>query len=382
MKILKIAKNEKKGKNRNKIKMKFLFIETFSIGSHALFASGLAHHSSHAIDLIEMPGENFRWRMLGAAVYLADNIPSLDTYNGIIVTDLFNLADFKALTGPACPPVIMYFHENQLTYPRPQKDRSVLMLSMVNISSALAADMVLFNSKMHQNAFLNAVPEFLNRGNDFRPAGVAEKILKKSRVLYPGISLPPGMDTNMRKQADPPLIIWNHRWGFDKNHQLFFNVLENLQDQGVDFRLALMGENFGMIPEAFGHAQKIFKDKIAQFGYVPSRTEYINRLKQGSIVISTARQENFGMSVIEAMIAGCIPLLPNRLSYPEILPEKFHAHFLYRNKYDLIEKLTHIISDSNAYEALRKSLTREMKSFLWKNVIHGYDRVLEQLAAL
>ncbi len=362
--------------------MKFLFIETFSIGSHALFASGLADHSSHTIDIMAMPGENFRWRMLGAAVYMADNIPSLATYDGVIVTDLFNLADFKALTGPKCPPVLLYFHENQLTYPRPGKDRSVLMLGMINISSALAADRILFNSKTHQDDFLNAVPEFLNRGKDFRPAGVAEKIREKSRVLYPGIALPPGLAPDLPKQTDPPLIIWNHRWGYDKNHPLFFEVLEKLQDQGFDFRVALMGENFGMIPDEFHRAQERFGDKIVQFGYVPSRTEYFNLLKQGTIVISTSIQENFGMSVIEAMIMGCLPLLPNRLSYPEILPEAFHDPFLYKNKYDLIEKLARVLSDAKAYEETRKRLASEMRSFLWENAAPGYDRVLEALAGL
>ena len=85
--------------------MKFLFIEPFSIGSHALFAQGFAAHSTHSMDLVEMPGKNFRWRMLGSALYLANHIKAIDTYNGIIATDLFNLADFKALTGPKCPPV-------------------------------------------------------------------------------------------------------------------------------------------------------------------------------------------------------------------------------------------------------------------------------------
>ena len=33
-----------------------------------------------------------------------------------------------------------------------------------------------------------------------------------------------------------------------------------------------------------GQAQKRFGDKIVQFGYVPSRSEYINWLKQGTVV--------------------------------------------------------------------------------------------------
>lgn len=362
--------------------MKYLFIESFSIGSHALFAKGLADHSAHDIDLIEMPGENFRWRMLGAALYMAGNIPNIEKYDGVIVTDLFNLSDFKALIGPKCPPIMVYFHENQLTYPQPVGDKSVFMLGMINITTALTADRVLFNSKMQHDAFLKAVPVFLNRGRDFQPKGIAEKIRQKSSVLYPGITLPCVSEIVSQKQTDPPLIIWNHRWGFDKNHQLFFSVLEKLQEQGIAFRLALMGENFGKIPEEFLQAQKTFKNEIVVFGYVSSRTEYINWLKQGTIVISTAIQENFGMSVIEAMIMGCIPLLPNRLAYPEILPEPFHEQFLYKNKYDLTEKLTRIVSDVKAHEETSKKLAIKMESFLWKNVAEDYDNVLEQLSAL
>jgi hypothetical protein len=64
---------------------------------------------------------------------------------------------------------------------------------------------------------------------------------------------------------DPPLIIWNHRWGFDKDCKTFFEALGNLEGRGIDFRLVLMGENFGMIPDAFSRARKEFKHKILQF---------------------------------------------------------------------------------------------------------------------
>lgn len=328
-----------------------------------------------------MPGENWRWRMLGAALHIVDNIPPLEKYDGIIVTDLFNLADFKALVGPQCPPVLAYFHENQMTYPRPPGDKSVFHLGMINITTAMVADLVVFNSEMHRDAFLNAVPEFLKRGRDCRPKGIADKIREKTEVLYPGITLPPAEGVDAKKQTDPPLIVWNHRWGFDKNHQVFFGVLEELNDRGLDFHLALMGENFGKIPQEFKEVEKKYKEKILQWGYVPSRTEYEKWLKRGAIVISTSMQENFGMSVIEAMIMGCVPLLPHRLSYPEILPEKYHEHFLYRNRYDLFDKLFSVISDYKRYEEIQCSLAQEMTSFSWENVVGEYDALLERLAA-
>ena len=342
--------------------------------------NGLSAHSSHNIDIVAMPGENWRWRMLGAALHIVDKISLLEKYDGIIVTDLFNLADFKALVGSQCPPVLAYFHENQMTYPQPPGDKGAFHLGIINITTALVADMVVFNSKMHKDAFLNAVPEFLKKGRDCGPKGIADKIREKADVLYPGITLPLDSDVDAEKQTNPPLIIWNHRWGFDKNCEMFFSALGEIDNMGLDFNLALMGENFGKIPEEFKEAEKKLKDRILQFGYVPLREEYEKWLKRGAIVISTAIQENFGISVIEATLMGCVPLLPDRLSYPEILPEEFHEHFLYKNKQDLIEKLSLIISDYKRYEEIQRRLAKKMTSLLWENVISGYDRALERLA--
>jgi glycosyltransferase involved in cell wall biosynthesis len=359
--------------------VKFLFIETYYLGSHASFVEGLCEFSSHDIDVVSLPGENWRWRMLGAALHMVEAIPPLDNYAGIIVTDLFNLADFKALIGQPCLPVMVYFHENQITYPQPPGDKGAFQLGIINITTALTADLVAFNSHMHRNAFLKAVPEFLNRGRDFKPSNAAEKIRAKSTVLYPGVALPAYDQIDAVKQTDPPLIIWNHRWGYDKNCDTFFEAIEALETRGLDFRLVLMGENFGKIPDAFKTAKNRYEKKILQYGYVSERQEYERWLKRGALVISTAIQENFGISVIEAVLMGCLPLLPNRLSYPEILPAAFHEHFLYRNKYDLMEKLFDIVAQYSRYEPLRDRLTAKMETFLWQKVVAGYDHILDEL---
>jgi len=49
----------------------------------------------------------------------------------------------------------------------------------------------------------------------------------------------------------PPLVIWNHRWEFDKNPELFFSVLGQVDETGKRFRLALLGENYQNVPQAF-----------------------------------------------------------------------------------------------------------------------------------
>jgi glycosyltransferase involved in cell wall biosynthesis len=50
-----------------------------------------------------------------------------------------------------------------------------------------------------------------------------------------------------------------------------------------------------------------------------SRDEYYDLLAQSKIIVSFAAQENFGYSIIEGMKLGCFPVVPNRLSYREIM---------------------------------------------------------------
>jgi glycosyltransferase involved in cell wall biosynthesis len=113
---------------------------------------------------------------------------------------------------------------------------------------------------------------------------------------------------------------------------------------------------------------------------VESRAEYINWLKQGSIVISTAQQENFGIAVIEAVRYGCVPLLPASLAYPEIIPKRFHPQVLYRDPGELVDKLSRLITNYSGFEKLRRDLSKQMRRFAWENLIDRYDQELEKLA--
>tara|TARA_R110002050_G_scaffold72513_5_gene156093 strand:+ start:1344 stop:2312 length:969 start_codon:yes stop_codon:yes gene_type:complete len=58
-----------------------------------------------------------------------------------------------------------------------------------------------------------------------------------------------------------------------------------------------------------------------------SKNEYYELLNKSKIVISFALQENFGYGIQEAVKLGCIPILPNRLVYPEL----YKKEYLYNN---------------------------------------------------
>ncbi|MDZ7699461.1 MAG: DUF3524 domain-containing protein [Deltaproteobacteria bacterium] len=359
--------------------MKILFLEPFFGGSHRDFAEGLVAHSRHEIDLITLPSRFWKWRMRGASLYFIKQIQNLHAYDALITTDLMSLADFKALTGSACPPALVYFHENQLTYPLAPGETMDYQFGFTDITTCLTADRVLFNSRFHLDAFFSALPNFLNMMPEFRPRWVVEAIRSKSGVCYPGCRFPETGDLSRSAGTGPPLIIWNHRWEFDKNPEGFFNILDMVLERGLEFRLALLGENFQTLPKAFISARDRYGDRIVRYGYVKSRNEYQQWLSRGDIVISTATQENFGISVVEAIRYGCIPLLPNRLAYPEVLPEAYHDGFLYGDDSEAVDKLCRMIADPRSFEPAKEGLSNHMGRFSWERMIGYYDEELETM---
>jgi glycosyltransferase involved in cell wall biosynthesis len=87
------------------------------------------------------------------------------------------------------------------------------------------------------------------------------------------------------------------------------------------------------------------------------------------------------MSVIEAIRQGCLPLLPKRLSYPEIIPEELHSDFLYQDNQDMVNKLAFLIENVNVFQKKRKQLSEAMGRFGWENLSVLYDKELKRLVA-
>jgi glycosyltransferase involved in cell wall biosynthesis len=361
--------------------LKFLFLESFFGGSHQAFATGLVAHSKHRIDLLTLPARSWRWRIRGAALHFVRAVPELASYDGVIVGGMMSLADFKVLAAGACPPTLAYFHENQLTYPPSPGGHLDYHLGHTDITTALAAERLLFNSRTHRAAFCGSLAGFLARVPEYPPHWIVAELKAKADVLYPGCEFPARAEPLLAPVENrPPLIIWNHRWDYDKNPGPFFAALDSVLKKGAEFRLALLGESPHPAPSPFASARERYGGRIVHYGYAASRAEYLGWLKQGAIVVSTACQENFGVAVVEAIRCGCLPLLPARLSYPEIIPDDFHDAVFYRSDEELNAMLLQRLADYPRQQGLRRRLAAAMGRFSWAHLIERYDAELERLA--
>jgi glycosyltransferase involved in cell wall biosynthesis len=293
---------------------------------------------------------------------------------------MLNLPTFLSLGGAhlASVPVALYFHENQLTYPLQPGEKRDLHYGFINFASALRADAVLFNSAYHMASFFDELPRLLKHFPDYNELWTVDAIRAKARVLPLGLDLE---CLDRQRAASPatgrPVIVWNHRWEYDKAPGTFFQAIYALEQEGLDFGLILLGESFRNRPAEFLEARERLPDRIVHFGYADDAAAYGRLLWQANIVVSTALHEFFGAATVEACYCNCFPILPRRLAYPELIPKAIHDASLYDDFEGLLQRLRWAILHTE--DLARFSLREEMSRFDWQRMAPQYDRLLEEI---
>ncbi len=362
--------------------MNILLVEPFFEGSHAAWAEGYQRHSRHQVDLLTLTGRFWKWRMHGGAVTLAQRfLESALSPDLILASDMCDLSAFLALTRKrtAGIPAAVYFHENQLSYPWSPEDRDPaagrdLHYGFINYSSALAADRLCFNSGYHMESFLGELPGFLAGFPDHRDRHRVDELREKSRVLHLGLDLA-ALDQHRPQEPIaeiPPLVLWNHRWEYDKNPDEFFAALDKVSQRGLDFRVAVLGRGYGEAPPVFARARKTLGHRLVHFGHVRTREEYARWLWRADLLPVTSNQDFFGASVVEAIHCGARPLLPRRLAYPELLPGD---EWMYENFAELVERLSRALTEPAPRGRIDR-LSGAMAKFDWTQLAPFYDRSL------
>ena len=357
-------------------------LSPYHSGSHRVWAEGYQAHSRHRITLLAMAGRFWKWRMQGGAIELAAQAQRSLAESGppdaVLATDMVNLPAWLGLLRRELPPaaaVILYMHENQLTYPWREGEKRDLTYGMINWLSQLAADRILFNSRFHLESWFDELPRLLKHYPDYNGLALVERARERSAVAPVGIDCARFAVADRSEPPDrPPLILWNQRWEYDKRPDRFFALLGRLHAAGVPFRLAVAGENFRNAPAEFQQARTELAEHIVHWGYLPSRTAYAALLRQAGLVISTADHEFFGISILEAICAGAFPLLPNRLSYPELIPAELHAVCLYADEEELFVKAAMWLREPQpAPPSLRSHIAAR---YGWPAVAAQYDALL------
>ena len=309
-----------------------LAINAFHGGSHRQFLSSVLRLSRHRWTLVEGKPVHWKWRMRSAPLELSiaasESVSTVGNPDVIFCTDMLDLPTWRGLMRSRIQqtPTAIYFHENQWTYPIAAHSRPDAHFGYTNLLSAIASDACWFNSQFHLRDFLQASESFIRRMPDARAIHDLDALSTKCKVIYPGFDpmriADDGCSNSLASAHDSDSVLrigWVSRWEQDKRPDRFADLLDLLNAEGIAFKLLLLGPR----PKAgsIDHARiiKQYGDQVEYDGFA-ARDEYERQLQKMDVVVSTADHEFFGIAICEAIWAGAVPILPNRLSYPELVP--------------------------------------------------------------
>jgi len=309
--------------------------------------------------------------------------------------------------------VVAYMHENQLTTPFSSGDRDFANgahwhYGMAHWRTLLACDGLVFNSYRHLQAFSDALPALIK---EQCPPDLVDRHVRrchdllrtKCAVLRYGLeldellllseassSVAEGERDGGDDDASPvPVVLWNARLEEDKDPGTFLEVLSELrrhpQQRNVPFRLIALGRDPSKDQKWYRRIRDEFaSDELLHLGWCSDRAEYASWLRRADVVISTARHETFGISIVESAYCGALPLLPNRLSYPELFDpvDRFEELHFYSTKEECVDKLIRLLSlDSNERADAVARTRAAVQRFRWSSMGIVYDRFFASLAA-
>ena len=312
--------------------MRVLLLSGYDAASHKRWREQLvAMFPEYHWHTLALPPRFFRWRIRGNPLSWLNEPALQEQWDLVLATSMVDLAPLRSFHPHlAQTPCVLYMHENQFAFPVSGKQKASAEPQMVNLYSAISADQVVFNSAWNRDSFLDGTRAFLDQMPDGVPDGLITGLREKSRVIP--VPIEDGLYAGRTRPYNRgcPHLLWNHRWEYDKGPERLLKLLQALDQRTIPFRLSVVGERFRNHPKAFDQIHEQFSDRIEQWGFLDSRADYDRLLTQADIVLSTALHDFQGLSMLEAMASGCVPIAPDRLAYREYVP----ANCRYRSYQD------------------------------------------------
>ena len=103
-------------------------------------------------------------------------------------------------------------------------------------------------------------------------------------------------------------------------------------------------------------------------------------MHKADVLPITSYQDFFGISIVESVYCNTIPLLPNRLSYPEIFDKNLNEELFYNSENEFYSKLLNVMLNFNHFKKDIPKYKKLISRFDWSIMKDKYDNLFNKIS--
>jgi len=325
--------------------------------------------SRHRWTLLTLPPRKIERRLTTASIWFAEQLNRhwKGRFDLLFTSEAMNLTDLiRRVPKVGRRPSVVYFHSNQL--PHSDAEEHTEPWRSVNLSTALSATEIWFNSTYHLEHFLPLAKASIARTPELARHSPMASLKAKAHIYPPPVdlSLIHEFSGNAMVKADRRIIFVETR---DADVGLLNAAFEHLQKHRENFRFVTVGpaaEVAPSLPRLTLHE----RDDAA----------HARALIGAGVFVSVRPEAHHDAHGIRAMASHCWPVVPATGVYPEMIPEKLHSQCLYEPVPEsLARRLISIWADDQSAR-LQSELAGWMHQFDAVAMCKRMDQRIEELA--
>jgi len=346
-----------------------LCLEPFYGGPRRAMLETLIRCSRHRWTLLKLPPRKIERRLTTAALWFAEQLNRHWTgrFDLLFTSEAMNLTElFRRVPKLAKRPAVVYFHSNQL--PHSDIDEPTQPWQTANLSTALSATEIWFNSQHHLDHFIPLAKAVLNRTPELQPRDLLPSLQAKAHVYSPPVDLSlvheymtPGMT-----KSDRRIIFVETR---DADVTLLNGAFKKLRARGEAFRFVTVGPAADVAPD-LPRLTLHERDDAA----------HARALVGAGVFVSVRPDAHHDAHTIRALAGRCWPILPNTGVYSELIPPSLHATCLYDPTPTMLANRLEAAWAEDQSDLLDRELSQWLTTFDAVTLCKRMDARIEELA--
>lgn len=285
--------------------------------------------------------------------------------------DLFFNADAHETVKPNAGYNIMYCHFFGLKWPKSAES----FLGFLKMSARYFLKTIFRNyARQYDKVYCNSL--------------YTKRWLKKiwevdAGIIYPPIDIPKKIPAGKKN-----IILSCGRLTPDKNYEFTIDCFKQLYDSGIKNYECWI---YGSEPPAgyYGELKRMAEGYPIKIVVNPARKELNIAYFKSKIFVQAkgfgidgkkypALLEHFGMTPVEAMAYGCVPILLNKGGYKESVQDGVSG-FLFDTKEEAVEKLKLLIKNQKLWGKMSGNARQRAKKFSLERMQKDLDRMMQDL---